>query len=82
MKPTNAEIGAWITFAGGAVIYFIALVVAGNATYSEDTVSAAGWMTFGGMIAGLGFVPAIILTGGRQLLRSVHASEREATDGE
>lgn len=67
-SPTAVELGAWIAFGIAAVIYVITFVLIGNAGYDEDTTTAAGWMTFAGMIAGLTLVPAIILTGIRQLL--------------
>lgn len=67
MRPTTAEIGAWIAFGVGAIIYVITLIVISNAGYGFDAALANAWLTFGGAIAGLGFVPGIILTGVRQL---------------
>lgn len=84
-RPTMPEIGAWSLFAVGAVVYLIALIVLGNAEYDTDTDAALGWMTFAGGIAGIAFVPAIILTGLRYLVpafRGVGTGESEPAHGE
>lgn len=75
-SATPTELGAWIAFGIAAVIYVITFALIGNAGYGEDTTAAAGWMTLAGTIAGLTLVPAIILTGIRQLVPALRGVPR------
>lgn len=70
MKATAIEIAVWVAFGIAAVVYFIAFLLIGNAGYGEDVETSSGWLAFAGSIAGITLVPAILLTGIRQLLPS------------
>lgn len=69
-KITMTEAILWGVAGLAVLIYVIAYAVIGNAGYDEDTTTPAGWMSFAGMIAGLTIIPAIILTGLRELLNA------------
>lgn len=67
---TLTEATLWLVSGIAVVIYVIAFVILGNAGYGDDPEIATGWMSFAGMIAGLTIIPAIILTGLRELLNA------------
>ncbi|GAA3948994.1 hypothetical protein [Microbacterium soli] len=67
---TGAEAVAWWIAGIGAGIFVIAIFVffSESSDVWGDTSGPLAWMVIGATIAGIGFVPAIILTGVRQLL--------------
>lgn len=65
--PTPTEVTAWVFVGIGVVIFGFAFVTLGNMSYGDETVPA-GWMAFGGAVVGIAAMPALILTGIRQLI--------------
>lgn len=86
-RATGAEMTAWGVFAFGMFIAGIAYL--GFLSASDDVHGDASapfaWMIAGAALASAAFVPAIILTGLRQLvpaLRGVDEGERRSADRE
>ncbi|WP_298041084.1 hypothetical protein [uncultured Microbacterium sp.] len=75
-RVTSVEAIAWLIFGISAAVYVIAFLITVNAGYLQDTTLSEGWMVFAGMIAGLSFGPAIILTGIRQLVPALRGVPR------
>lgn len=84
---TVSEMTSWALFAVGAfvaIIAFLGLQGASNDPYFNVERQNV-WMYTGAAIAGVAFIPAMILTGLRQLLPSVHAAGQRtpsAADGD
>lgn len=72
-SPTGAEIASWVVVGLAAVAYVIAFITLGNLPYGSDESAALGWMAFAGAVVGIAAVPAIILTGIRQLIPRLRA---------
>lgn len=69
-SPTAVEKFAWVAFGAAAAIYVVAGVffLTEAAAYDGSPEAAAGWMTLAQGVAGAMLVPALLLTGARQLL--------------
>lgn len=79
--PTNsaatpAERTAWLIVATGLVVFFVALVTYGNA---GEPAAATMWMVAGSALAFAAMIPALLLTGLRQLV-SIRAELRSGED--
>lgn len=82
-RITTAEAAAWVATGIAIVIYVVALVTAQGASYDDQT--PIGWMNLAGALLGITAIPAVILTGLRQLvpaLRRVSRGESKPTDGQ
>lgn len=64
-RATLAERVAWVIVCGGLVLFFVALVVFGNSSDEPDAPTV--WMVVGGGLAAVALIPALLLTGVRQL---------------
>jgi len=67
---TPAEVVAWLLVALGVLVLVVAAFAYGAeaSRWSGDTTAPAAWMAAGAGIATLAVVPALVLTGIRQLL--------------
>lgn len=66
LKATVAERTAWVAVCVGLALLFVAFVVYGNSDGKPDAATA--WMVVGGGLAAVALIPALLLTGVRQLL--------------
>lgn len=78
-KPTPIEKLCWVLFGAAAAVYAIAglMFFKEAQAYMGDPSTALGWVSVAQGIAGATLIPALLLTGFRQLVPALRGTTRD-----